>query len=381
MPFASRTHWPREENELTLALRRAKATRRVLDLTASNPTEVGLGFPLEILRASFHGALAQPYQPEPFGLPAAKEAVAAYYRTRGLEVPVERIALVASTSEAYLALFRLLLEPQEEVLHPVPSYPLLEFLSDLADVKLSPYPLGLERGRWSLDPDELAAALNPTTRAVVQVGPNNPTGSCLDGAERAALFGIAAERGLAVISDEVFLDYHPAGFPKASFAADNSALTFTLSGLSKVAALPQLKLSWLVTTGPEALVAEAMARLELMLDASLTVATPVQAALPTLLPAAEQVQANLRSRIATNWAALQPLQPLPREGGWYALIPVPDGLDEEQLAIRLIEEHGVATHPGYFFDLAGGSTLVLSLIPEPEVFQEGVAALLRVLGG
>lgn len=381
MRFAERTNWPREENPLTLAFRRQRALGPVRDLTVSNPTEVGLGFPVDQLQVALHSALRHPYQPEPFGLPAAREAVSAYYRGRGLEVPPERVAIVASTSEAYLALFRLLAEPGDEVLYPVPSYPLLEFLTDLSDLKLKAYPLGLTRGRWAMDPDELAAALSPRTRALVQVGPNNPTGSCFDPAERAAFFGIAAERSLAVISDEVFLDYHPGNFARLSFAQDHDALSFTLSGLSKVAALPHLKLSWLVVNGPPALVSEALARLELILDASLSVATPVQAALPELLPAADKVQAGLRTRVAQNWAQLAPLSPLPREGGWYALVPVPEGLDEEALAIRLVEEQQVLTHPGFFFDLAGGSTLVLSLIAEPEVFQDGVQRLARVLGG
>lgn len=381
MRFAERTNWPREENPLTLAFRRQRSLGPVLDLTVSNPTEVGLGFPIETLQVALHSALKHPYQPEPFGLPAARGAVSAYYRARGLEVPAERIAIVASTSEAYLALFRLLAEPGDEVLYPVPSYPLLEFLTDLSDLKLRPYPLGLMDGRWAMDPDELAAALSPRTRAMVQIGPNNPTGSCLDPAERAAFYGIAAERELAVISDEVFLDYHPGAFSEHSFAQDRDALSFTLSGLSKVAALPHLKLSWLVVNGPSPLVAEALARLELILDASLSVATPVQAALPELLPAAEQVQAGLRTRIAQNWSLLSPLNPLPRAGGWYALVPGPEDLDEEALAIRLVEEQQVLTHPGFFFDLAGGSTLVLSLIAEPAVFQAGVERLARVLGG
>ncbi|MBK6685340.1 MAG: pyridoxal phosphate-dependent aminotransferase [Deltaproteobacteria bacterium] len=381
MRFAERTNWPREENALTLAIRRQRSLGPVLDLTVSNPTEVGLGFPGEALQVALHSALLHPYQPEPFGLPSARAAVSAYYRARGLVVPPERIAIVASTSEAYLALFRLLAEPGDEVLYPVPSYPLLEFLTDLSDLKLRPYPLGLVRDRWAMDPDELAAALSPQTRAMVQVGPNNPTGSCFDPAERAAFYGIAAERGLAVISDEVFLDYHPGTFLQHSFAQDHEALSFTLSGLSKVAALPHLKLSWLVVNGPEVLVAEAMARLELILDASLSVATPVQAALPELLPAAEKVQAGLRARIAQNWGQVAPLHPLPREGGWYTLVPVPEGLDEEVLAIRLVEEQQVLTHPGFFFDLAGGSTLVLSLIAEPAVFQTGVQRLAHLLGG
>lgn len=381
MRFAQRTNWPRDENPLTVAFRRQRSLGPVLDLTVSNPTEVGLGFPVEALQVALQSAVRHPYQPEPFGLPAAREAVSAYYQTRGLQVPPERIAIVASTSEAYFALFRLLAEAGEEVLYPVPSYPLLEFLTDLSDLKLKPYPLGLMRGRWAMDPDELAAALSPQTRVLVQVGPNNPTGSCFDSAERAAFYGIAAERELAVISDEVFLDYHPGTFAQRSFAQDQEALSFTLSGLSKVAALPHLKLSWVVVNGPPALVAEAMARLELILDASLSVATPVQAALPELLPAAEGVQAGLRSRIAHNWAQLAPLSPLPREGGWYALVPIPEGLDEEALAIRLVEEQQVLSHPGFFFDLAGGSTLVLSLIAEPETFQAGVQRLARVLGG
>lgn len=383
--FSQRTRWGRAENPLTQAIRAARAEGPILDLTASNPTQVGLGFPPEAFAQALARGAAEPYAPEPFGLPKARAAVAAYYQRRGVSVSPEQVLLVATTSEAYAFLFRLLADPGDRILAPAPSYPLFEFLAELADVRLESHRLVYE-GRWRLDRVSLDVADGPRAKAVVTVSPNNPTGSCLETAERAHLVEWARARSMAIIADEVFLDYldDPRAFAAHTFAGESGALSFTLSGLSKVAALPHAKLAWIVVGGPEALAAEARARLEIIADTFLSVATPIQAALPELLEAAEATRAGIRARVAANLETLAthtagtPLELRARDGGWYAVLSRP-GADDEAWALELLEKHRVLAHPGYLFDFEEDGCLVLSALAEPEVFTEGVARLVASL--
>ena len=382
--FSSRTRWELSANPLTRRLEeRRRANRAVLDLTVTNPTTAGLSGPGDVL-----AALADPagraYEPDPRGLRVARQAVAADYAGQGLEVPVDRLILTASTSEAYAFVFKLLCDPGDEVLTPRPSYPLFEYLAGLESVRAVPYPLG-EPGDWRLDLDAVVTSLTPRTRAIVVVSPNNPTGSFLAQDESTALQALAAERGLAVIADEVFADYAWTTDARRapSFARDGPALAFALGGLSKSCGLPQLKLAWIAVSGPSGPREEALQRLEIVADTYLSVATPVQIAAPALLARKAELQAPIARRVTANLAALRgrlaasPVSLLGPAGGWSAVLRVPATRSEEALVLELLDRDAVVTHPGYFFDFAHEAFLVLSLLPQPDDFMRGVERILE----
>ena len=383
--FASRTGWPLAPNRFSLALERHRAAgREVLDLTESNPTRCGFKYDPEVLSAlANQRGLA--YDPHPKGLLAAREAVCGYYRQRGAEVDPEQIILTASTSEAYTYLFRLLCDPGDEVLVPAPSYPLFEFLASIQDVKLVSYPLLYDHG-WQIDLHGLSEALTPRSRAILVVHPNNPTGSFVKPAEMDSLDALCRERELALVADEVFLDYAHDGVARASFAGPRQALTFTLSGISKICALPQMKLAWMVVSGAPELARDALARLEVLADTYLSVSTPVQLALPEFLARRDENQKQVRERIAANLIELdrqlgdhKSVRRLHIEGGWYAVLRVPATRPDEDLAIELLEQHSVVVHPGHFYDFPGEGYLVVSLITLADVFAEGTGRVLAAL--
>ncbi len=385
--FSSRFHWDLHTNRLTqaLAARRA-AGGHVLDLTESNPTHAGLAYPGEIVSA-FADARMLAYEPLPAGTPAAREAVSAYYSARGHAVPPERILLTASTSEAYGYLFKLLMNPGDEVLVPRPSYPLFEFLADMESVAVRQYPLEYH-GAWSMDVAAIEAAITARTRAIVLVNPNNPTGSYVKHAELRALAALCARLGVALISDEVFADYALTEDPSrvTTLAGEQECLAFAMSGLSKVAGLPQMKLGWIVVNGPAALRQEAWEKLEWIADTYLSVSTPVQCAAPGLLAAGEAVQRQIRQRTAANLtfarAALAgtPANILAVEGGWYITLQVPRVRSEEQWTLHLLEHAGVLVQPGYFYDFASEAYLVVSLLTAPDIFREALPRLIALLG-
>jgi len=380
--FANRTGWNLAPNRFSAALEQTRrAGRELLDLTESNPTRVGLKYPAGILQA-----LADPrgmeYRPEALGLASAREAVAEYYREMGADVAPGAVVLTSSTSEAYSFLFRLLCDAGDEVLVGTPSYPLFDFLASIQDVRLVPYPLLYDHG-WQIDFHSLEQRVGARTRAVMLVHPNNPTGSYVKAEERERLNHLCAERGLALVADEVFLDYAHAGAAPFTFAANQGALTFTMSGLSKVAALPQMKLSWLVVSGPNSARDAALQRLEVVADTYLSVGTAVQLALPGLLAERRQVQRQIGERVRNNLAELdrqlagqKACRRLEMEAGWYAVVRVPATRSDEELAIQILQEEGVVVHPGHFYDLPSQGYLVLSLLPRPEHFADGVRRLL-----
>jgi len=373
--FSRRSAWdPVEEAPL-------EAGPEVLDLTPTNPTALGIRPP-----PGLFAALADPgnasYDPDPLGLVVAREAVAAYYAARGASCPIDHLCLLAGTSEGYAHLMALLCDPGDAVLVPQPGYPLLPMIADLAGVELRPYPLVYE-GSWSLDLEGLRRALAgaPRARAIVLVAPGNPTGNYLDAGELAAVLDLAAARGLAVIADEVFFDY-PLGSvqPATPVLGACPALTFVLSGLSKVAALPQLKLAWVLARGPARAVSEAMRRLALVADAYLTPSTPTQRAAGALLAAAPALQRQILARARANLRALPvacadtALTPLRVQGGWTALIRLPrlPGVDARVWA-REAHAAGVLTQPGDLYDL--GDHLALSLLTPEAVFGAGLERL------
>jgi aspartate/methionine/tyrosine aminotransferase len=384
--FSARTRWDRTVNRLAvLAGRKRAAGRQVLDLTETNPTLVGLEAPPDLL-----GLLADPagsrYEPDPRGLQAARQAVAADYARRGVDLDAARVVLTASTSEAYAFLFKLLCDPGDDVLVPRPSYPLFEYLAGLESVAVTPYPLVYD-GAWRIDVAALRARVSPRTRAVVLVSPNNPTGSFVQEEEVAAVQGLAAEVDLAIVADEVFADYPwRAAHGGPSLARDGDALAFALGGLSKSCGLPQLKLAWTAVSGPAALREEALARLEVLADSYLSVNTPVQRGAPALLARAPELRAPIAARVKGNLDTLRALlgpghaaSVLHGEGGWSAVLRIPATMSEEDRVLALLDDHDVLVHPGYFFDFPHEAYLVMSLLPRPRDFEEAVARVLRVL--
>jgi alanine-synthesizing transaminase len=419
--FAKRTNWPLEPNSLARALEEhRRAGKTLIDLTASNPTTCGFTYPEREILDALRDPRTLEYRPESKGLLSAREAVAEYYRGRrdfappamdsggeierselragldssdnGRRIDPERIVLTSSTSEAYTHVFRLLCEAGDEILVPAPSYPLLEFLADLADVRLVPYPLLYDHG-WQMDFAGLRAALTPRSRAVVVVHPNNPTGSFVKQREASQLAEICAAGEMAIVADEVFLDYADAAKSsgadaEATFAFSDAALTFTLSGLSKISALPQMKLAWIVTSGPESLVRTAVERLEVIADTYLSPSTPIQLGAPEFLALRGAMQSQLQKRIAANLAFLDATVSgcdaatrLDREGGWYAILRVPKSSSDESLVVSLLERSSVLVHPGAFYNFPSDGFLVLSLIPPASEFEQGARLLKDFLSG
>ncbi len=385
--FSSRLDWDLRPNRISAALdARRRAALEILDLTESNPTRAGFSYPADEILAALADARSLVYEPAPAGLAAARQAVAAYYAARGRPVAPDRILLTTSTSESYAFLFKLLADPGEEILVPRPSYPLFDYLAALESVRVAQYPLVYEQ-RWLLDVDAVARAVTARTRAIIVVNPNNPTGSFVKKHELEALARLCAERNLALISDEVFSDYAFAPDPHrvATLAGFDDALTFSLSGLSKVSGLPQMKLGWIVLGGPEAAREQARDRLELIADTYLSVGAPVQHALPRLLDAGAAVQQQIARRLRENLAFLETAleaepacELLQVEGGWYAILRVPHTGSEEELVVELLDRDGVLVQPGFFYDFDSEAFLVLSLLTPSETFQEGV---LRLLAG
>lgn len=379
--FSKRTAWDRAPNPLARAVAAARTRGPLLDLTETNPTAAGLRAPGDLLEMLGDVGSAR-YEPEAAGWRPAREAVAAEYRRHGVSVSPEHVILTASTSEAYSCLFKLLCDPGDTVLVPRPSYPLFQFLADLEATAIAHYPVTYD-GAWHLRLSDVAGAVTPRTRAVVVVAPNNPTGAYIKKDEWEALAAFCAGAGIAVISDEVFADYPLRADARRvwTLAGSGPATTLCLGGLSKSCALPQLKLGWIVVGGPAAAREEALARLEIVSDTFLSVATPVQRAAPAILRRGRELRAPILERAAANLATLRSTlassaaSVLDVEGGWSAVVQVPTTRSEEEWALHLLHHAQVVVHPGFFFDFAREAFLVVSLLPEPDVFAEAAARL------
>jgi alanine-synthesizing transaminase len=395
--FSARTAWDLEETRLARALRERRAAGLpVLDLTASNPTQCRFAYDEAAILAALGDGRAMTYDPDPRGMRRAREAVCRYYAERGAAVEPEQVFLTTGTSEGYSWVFRLLCDAGDEVLIAQPSYPLFDFLAQIEDVRLVPYPLLYDHG-WQIDLAGLRERVTERTRAIVVVHPNNPTGHWTR--ERGELEALCAEFGLALVVDEVFLDYSCAEgdsllrgknrkITGRSFATgEHRALTFVLSGISKIAGLPQMKAAWICAFGPTPDLREALERLEVVADTFLSMNAPVQCALPAWLEGAGAIQEQIRARTRANLRALDAVLArhpavtrLVVEAGWYAVLRVPALGRDEDLAVRLVEERGVSVHPGYFFGFSGDGWLVVSLLGLEEEFRRGVETVCSVVG-
>jgi alanine-synthesizing transaminase len=376
--FSRRIPWSLETNEYSRLLEAKRQSGvRILDLTESNPTRAQIDYPEGLLQA-LSDERGLRYQPLPAGMVQAREAVAA------LEgVPVERVLLTASTSESYSYLFKLLCDPGDRVLVPRPSYPLFEFLATLESVEVAQYSLRFDSG-WSIDFESVRALVTPRTRAILLVNPNNPTGSFVKPEEVEELARLCAERDLALVSDEVFSCYplDTSSAPASWNEVERHSLVFRLNGLSKMAGLPQMKLGWIIVGGPESLRHEAFERLELIADTFLSAGTPVQHALPALFEAGASVREQIQQRTARNLEWLRSVaDPLPVEGGWCAILHLPETHDEYEFVLALLEEDGVLVQPGFFYDFEAEGYLVLSLLTPEADFREGVSLILKRFRG
>jgi aspartate/methionine/tyrosine aminotransferase len=388
--FSNRTNWKLEENAYTRTLRKHRQSgKEILDLTISNPTVCGFQYDDAAILAALNNPVALRYDPEPKGLPQARAAVVEYYGQKqpGTLLDPERVILTTGTSEAYSFLFRLLCEPDDEILIAHPSYPLFDFLATIQDVALRPFHLVYDHG-WQIDFPALKKTISPRTRAILLVHPNNPTGHFVGATEAEQLNAICAEHDLALIVDEVFLDYEMRAASShkkrhGSFVSNNLALTFVLSGLSKISALPQMKVGWLAVSGPDALVRDAIARLEIIADTYLSLSAPAQCALPALLAQRHKMQPQIMARVEANLRQLddqlaqqESVARFEIEGGCYAVLRVPAVQSDEDLAIKLLKEHSVLVHPGHFYDFPDDGHLVVSLLPRAEEFSEGMRRVL-----
>jgi alanine-synthesizing transaminase len=401
MPFSKRTNWNTAESELACAHRaRIAAGLPIADLTASNPTKCGFAYPASLLDA-LTDRRALEYDPQSKGLLSAREAVCEYYAAHGVALDPNQIVLTTSTSEAYSFLFRLLCDPGDEILVPQPGYPLFDFLAGLDDVRLKGAPLVYENG-WQIEAEGIRRAITPKTRAIVIVHPNNPTGHYTKPWEAEELARMCREFGLSLIVDEVFLDYS-FGAKAESFAAKSDSFgakaksfargiegvpVYVVSGLSKIAGLPQMKAAWIVATGREREGAceKALSRLEVIADTFLSMNAPVQLALPAWLGGRVAIQEQIRRRVAANLAVLdrsvedvKSVQRLKVEGGWYAVLRIP-AIDPDERTVLALLERGVWVHPGYFFGMAESGWLVVSLLAPEVEFSNGVAIMIDYLG-
>jgi len=390
--FAKRTNWELLSNRLMTHLHDMRHEGvQIIDLTESNPTRCRFHYPKEKILSALGDPTNMIYDPSPAGSLDAREAIADYYQNKGFGVSPHQIFLTASTSEAYTFLFRLLANPGERILFPRPSYPLFEFLVDLNDIKMDVYPILYQedeeqkRGFWAIDFETLEGEIQSTTRGIVIVNPNNPTGSFIREGELHQVNKICQKNNLAIIDDEVFLDYRfQEEYKPLSFVVNCEVLTFVMGGLSKTLGLPQMKLSWIVVNGPEDLVRTVTERLEIILDTYLSVNIPAQNALKNWLAWQPQMNMEILTRLKANHKFLvetlmeiPECKLLPIQGGWYAILKLPPTQKEEEWVMDFLTKDHVFVHPGYFFDFYEEPRIVLSLLPPEEQFQEAVNRILK----
>lgn len=394
MRFSKRTEWHSKPNELTELLNSLRRSGKpVTDLTLSNPTGCGLDYSGAELLQFLSLPESLRYDPDPRGIISARESVASYYRQKKVAADPNNIFLTSSTSEAYSQLFRLLCDPGDIVLVPRPSYPLFDYLAQLNDVTLRHYELRYD-GEWRLDLnslDDLTSGASPgmaggKIRAIVIVNPHNPTGMFLKKEEYLAIKEISLRHDIAIIVDEVFIDYSFGDDESriGSTVGENQALTFTLNGISKMIGLPQMKLGWIAVGGEPGRVTSATSRLEIICDTFLSVNTPVQNALPFLLENGRKIQGLILDRVRSNYSFLSkmpdnssPCTPLRSDGGWYGIMRMPRIRSDERWALGLLEKEGINLFPGYFFDFPDEGYLVLSLLPDPPSFQRAVSKIVE----
>ncbi len=385
MNFSRRTDWHRRQNRLADCLEtRRSSGKTIIDLTSSNPTECGFHYPQTPIVDAFSNPELVDYQPDPHGLISARKVVSDYYQTKGQSVDPATIFLTASSSEAYSHIFKLLCNVNDAVLVPQPSYPLFEYLAQINDVHLEYYHL-IYDGGWHIDFESMRHTISSSTKAIILVNPHNPTGMFVEPSEYSEIRELAIKHNLAIIVDEVFIDYPFESNPSfnQSYVTETQVLTFTLNGLSKMLGLPQMKLGWMIVGGPPKIRQEAVSRMEILCDTFLSVNTPVQLAFPALMNATRDIHQEIARRVKANYTSLRstieqsaPVSVLESRGGWYGILKVPNIKSDEQWALDLLEKQGVYVFPGYFFDFGRDTFLVVSLLIEEKEFISGIQSIL-----
>ena len=387
--FSSRTDWNTTPNRLSgLAAEKYLRGESIIDLTESNPTKCKFSYPSEEILNTLSDRSVLSYQPEPRGLLSARKAITEYYAAQGIALTPEQIILTSSTSEAYSFLFKLLCNVGDEVVVPQPSYPLFEYLCQLNDITLRYYRLAYD-GEWHIDFTSLEAQLSERTRAIVLVHPNNPTGSYLKQNEFDRICSLASEHHSSLIADEVFGPYDISpGVDCANILTSQSFMPlFSLNGISKLLGLPQLKLSWIFVHGDLQQKGEALNRLDIIADTFLSVNTPVQIALPRLFRFSSDIRNQIRLRIQTNYKLLQNIfadsntSVLRVEGGWYAILHLPQKHSDDNWAEEILIHQNILVQPGHFFDMEQESCIVISLLPDSRIFKETILRLMRFIEG
>ncbi|MSR77267.1 MAG: pyridoxal phosphate-dependent aminotransferase [Candidatus Omnitrophica bacterium] len=387
--FANRANWEQTANlfHRKCTELRQKGTE-LLDLTVSNPTQCGFEYLNPALLAPLQNQSNLEYTPDPRGLLSCRAAIASYYKVKGIQVEPSQIFVTANTSEAYSFVFKLLLDPGDSMLAPEPSYPLIDYLASLNDIEIARYSLDPAQ-KWKMKLEGLQKEISKADKALLLVHPNNPTGNYVSDEERQAVNKLARENGWSLIVDEVFLDYSlkDSTLKNGSFAGNKEALTFTLSGISKILGLPQMKLSWIVVSGPEKESLEALSRLEILADTYLSASTPSQNALPAWLERTDEIQKEILTRVQNNYEWFEkeyqnsrfPGNPPEIEGGWCLPIKLPSTLSDEAWALHFLEESHAIVHPGYLYDFSEGSWIVVSLLVPPRIFQEGIGRIFKTI--
>jgi len=388
LDFSRRTDWYRRQNRLADCLEiRRNSGKPIIDLTSSNPTECGFHYPPASIIDAFSNPELVSYQPDPRGLISARKVVSDYYQTRGQSVDPSNIFLTASSSEAYSHIFKLLCNVNDTVLVPQPSYPLFDYLAQISDVQLDYYHLIYDDG-WHIDFESIRQAISSSTKAIVLVNPHNPTGMFVDASEYSEIRELAIKHNLAIIVDEVFIDYPFESNPlfNQSYVTENQVLTFTLNGISKMLGLPQMKLGWMIISGPAKIRQEAVSRAEILCDTFLSVNAPVQLAFPSLMNVGGDIHQEIARRVKANYISLRsiiqqsaPVSVLESSGGWYGILKVPNIKSDEQWALDLLEKKGVYVFPGYFFDFGRETFLVVSLLIEETKFISGIQTILTFI--
>ncbi|TGK21009.1 pyridoxal phosphate-dependent aminotransferase [Leptospira fluminis] len=365
-----------------------KAGTPILDLTVSNPTRVKLSFPGEAILHSLTKNAGLVYEPEPQGSEVARNCVAEYYRERGLDILPEDLFLTSSSSEAYSYIIKLLCDPGDEILIPSPGYPLFEFLALLEGVKFNSYRLDPIQD-WKPDFEGLKEAVSAKTKLLFLVSPNNPTGSTLSESDFSALVRFCESNGIGIVLDEVFCDYFHSEGTRHSELHTRKVPFFRINGISKILALPQMKLSWIHVDGPESWKTECKERLEIISDTYLSVASPIQHALSDLMPWRKLIQGQVLRRISRNLKILSGMIPSaekiryrPPMAGWYAVLESDFFLEQETFCLRLLEKEHTLVHPGCMFGFPEDHpAIVLSLLPETEIIEAGIAKILDFVAG
>jgi alanine-synthesizing transaminase len=384
--FSSRTDWNLTPNALSqLLAEKRKRGEQILDLTESNPTRCNFSYNPELLQALSSERTFQ-YEPDPHGLLSARKAIAEYYHQRATPVDPSNLFLTASTSEAYSYLFRLLCNPGESVLVPKPSYPLFDYLCTLNDVEVRHYRLTYD-DEWCMDFDSVRAAIDTSTKALLVVHPNNPTGSFVKNREKEEILGLVQRHSMALIADEVFAEYSltESEGRHESFASEGRSLVFTLNGISKLLGMPQMKLGWITVSGESGIVRNAMDRLEIICDTYLSTGTPIQRALPSFLDNGRRITDQIRRRIKANYDSLRSMTAqssvslFNAEGGWNVIVQFPRIMSDEEWALLILKECNVLLHPGHFFEIEQEACFVMSLLPQESVFSNGIRRVLEYM--